>query len=79
MTDNPPGLDDMTELAITTAGIKEAKAALARYYDRRDELMIRLARLGVPYAEIADIAEIGAPAVSKITRAAGVRRYRQPD
>lgn len=69
--------DALAELGAVTRAIAAMRADLARSYARRDELVIQLARLGVPYGEIAEITETTERAVGKIVRAAGVRRYRQ--
>ena len=72
----PAALADAIELAVVTRNIAETRAELARHFERRDQLAVNLARLGVSYSEIAAIAEIGDAAVGKLVRAAGVRRYR---
>lgn len=43
----------------------------------RDRLVIELARLSVPLADIASAVGTTPQAIGKIARAAGVRRYRQ--
>ena len=73
----PEALADAIELAVVTRNIAETRAELARHFERRDQLVLNLARLGVTYAEIAAIAGITDRAVGKVVRAAGVRRYRQ--
>jgi hypothetical protein len=77
LTDDPVTGADAAELAAVTVSIAETRAALAAYFERRDELVVRLARNGATYTDIAALAEITDRGVGKVVRAAGVRRYRQ--
>ena len=68
--------DELRELGSSAIRLEHAEAAADEERTRRDALVLSLARQSVPYAEIAVAARMTVQGVGKITRAAGIRRYR---
>jgi len=67
---------ELRELGSAALRLERAEAAADEERTRRDALVLSLARQNVPYAQIAVAARMTVQGVGKITRAAGIRRYR---
>ena len=72
----PSADEELRELGSSALRLASAEAAADEERTRRDALVLSLARQMVPYAEIAVAARMTVQGVGKITRAAGIRRYR---
>jgi hypothetical protein len=69
----------LAELTAATAQLAAAERLTDAIRGRRDRLVLALADAKRPHADIASAADITVQGVSKITRAAGLTRYRQRD
>jgi hypothetical protein len=73
----PPEPDELlTAIADVTAQLAAANALAAAVLSWRDRLVIEAAGAGRPHSAIAAAADVTAQMVGKLTRGAGLRRYR---